>query len=173
MRLLKQAMAVLGIVTMIVVLVAVVAPKATHSMVAALVEVSNTATAPATTEDISHSASQILNIFCYSAPFSTAAACYTIAPNGTTSLFTSVPTGYNFIITSIEFNPTSPKSGTSLVVDALCGYAVTGFSVSSDTSTVLAFPTSGIPVGPGCPVSDVVYSGQTMQVTYHGYLSSN
>jgi len=49
MRLLKQALAVLGTVTMIAVLIAVVAPKAAHGVVAALVQVTNTPANPVNT----------------------------------------------------------------------------------------------------------------------------
>jgi hypothetical protein len=59
MRLLKQAMAVLGTVLTITALVAIISPKTAHALAAALVQIQ-----PGTTTHVGQNEGQLVSLFC-------------------------------------------------------------------------------------------------------------
>ena len=94
MRLLKQAMAVSGTVTMIAVLVAVFAPKTAHAVAAALVQIE-----PGTTTQVGQNESQLVSLICPGS-FS---YCLTNSPEGASGSAYMVPSGYTLIVTDYQF----------------------------------------------------------------------
>ena len=63
MKLLKQAMAVLGTVVVIAVIAALVTPKTAHALVATMVQVVNTSTSPVPTKRVDNPAQQPFQFF--------------------------------------------------------------------------------------------------------------
>lgn len=105
MRLLKQALAVLGAFMVVAVIMALVAPKAVHAVVAAAVQVMNTSANPAATYDSGGTRFQ-------------ADVCHTNGP-------VSVASGYCGAVTSASFVvPTTTAAGATvkrLMVDNVSG----------------------------------------------------
>jgi hypothetical protein len=101
MRLIKRMLMGIGATAMVGLLATLVAPKAVHGAVAALVQVANTTAAPALTLDISRSASQSVTLFC------SANQCVNNTSNGAYV----VPVGQNLVATSLDIvGFSSPKS---------------------------------------------------------------
>jgi hypothetical protein len=111
MRLLKHAMAVLGTATMVVVLMAVVAPKTTHSLAAALVQV-----VPGTTTHVGQNESRLVSLLCAGRDVFSVNPCQEIDPEGKVSNTSYVvPSGFTLILTDYEWQVvvTSPVCGTA------------------------------------------------------------
>jgi hypothetical protein len=103
MRFAKGALIGIGAVPLFASLLNLVAPKAVHAAVAALVQVSNTVSTPAITQNVSALASQNVNLFCI--PESDCAAVppsgVIIAPTNSLPTYT-VPAGQTLVITNVE-----------------------------------------------------------------------
>jgi hypothetical protein len=99
MRFVKRLLIGIGVVTLVGALLTLVGPKAVHAAVNALVQVNNTAAAPALTLDVSKSASQHIELFCSTNPISEASSCATAANPSTPYV---VPAGQNLMVTSID-----------------------------------------------------------------------
>ena len=90
MRLLKQALAVLGALTAFAAVAAVVTPKATHALTAALVEVENTTANPVLTISLNAHNSFVAQNHCnFNGEFCTVSPVYTV-PAGQTAVLDSV-----------------------------------------------------------------------------------
>ena len=107
MRLLKQAMAVLGTVTMIAVLVAVFAPKTAHAVAAALVQIE-----PGTTTHVGQNEGSLVALDC----FAGSQNCSEETPStgdlccvGLTAYV--VPAGYTFVVTDFSWSLYSRTAG--------------------------------------------------------------
>jgi hypothetical protein len=134
MRLLKQALAVLGAVVVFAVAAAIVTPKKVHALVATLVQVSNTVAAPAITENVPNLASQHVAIYC-----PVGAQCQPIGPGGAFNSSApdyTVPAGQNLVITSIDI--TSPGGGGGPYV-----YVLQGLTSISTLSQAWYVPNNG------------------------------
>jgi hypothetical protein len=94
-----------GSVVLVAAVVSVLTPKATHGLVAALVQISNTAAAPAITLDVSKLSSQNVQLFC-------GQVCLQILPDGTYGAQKYiVPVGSSLVITTVQIN-TASSGGT-------------------------------------------------------------
>jgi hypothetical protein len=110
MKLLKQALAVLGTVVVIAVFAALVTPKTAHAIVATLVDVVNTTANPAITQDTSKQASQIVTLYCPST--ASLMPCYQLDEQGVLSTIQySVPSTGHYVITGIDFAPNGFGTG--------------------------------------------------------------
>jgi len=185
MKLLKQAMAVLGTVVVIAAVVALVTPKTAHAIVATAVQVVNTEANPAGTEDISKAASQIVELQCLLASAEQVTSCENhSAANGLGPGAYTVPAGQTLVISSVDISALPAGPGTTAIAlfqDHLGEREV--WVVPSTSVTQLQFPSSGIPISSGSTlliqnVSDntsITTNGTTAQVAMviHGYLTSN
>lgn len=178
MRLLKQAMAVLGTVVMIAVLVALVAPKSVHAVVATLVQI-----VPSGTTQVGQSESEIVSLTC----ITKGSYCVSVDPTGTPSTSSyAVPTGYTLIITDYEyvFFTNSGFAGLNICDDLFIiqeGLAsplpvLTGCALADKNGTVVGqflFP-AGVRVGSGSEIEDLGTYGYSGYSTFaHGYLVPN
>jgi hypothetical protein len=191
MRLLKQAVAVLGSVVVITVIVALVTPKTAHAVIATAVQVVNSVANPAGTEDVSRAASQIVELACvnFSGQPGAIFGCFPVIPfsatiNGLNGAYT-VPPNQNFVITSVEVDPSQSVTGNILVVLQQATPQVSGFAgregwtVNAATTTVLDFPTSGIVFPSGVSISMSAFyeaspsPGSDPKIVVRGYLTTN
>jgi hypothetical protein len=127
MRLLKQAMTVLGAAMIVAMLVAVIAPKKVHAVVATLVQI-----VPGATTHLGQNESQLVNLACGTG------ACELVDASGALSGSAyAVPTGYTLIVTDYEWATTSAVPGT-VQEDWLINYnvvpVVTEFNLSNSTT---------------------------------------
>lgn len=185
MRLLKQAVGGLGTLVVVLVIAALVMPKATRAIVSTLVTVVNTATNPATTEDISKAGSQIVELLCEANPGASGAitSCLPQLASGILELTAfTVPAGQTFVITSIDIRPFTPGPGINIIFLAQSNSLGTqvrnptdGYVVPNTNTTQLQFPTSGIAISSGSTLSllSAFESAGGVAVTLHGYLTSN
>jgi hypothetical protein len=98
MKLLKQALAVLGSVVVIAIIAALVTPKTAHALVATAVEVVNTASQPVPTQPVH--ARQAVYLACQLTVTSTTAGACTLNDNTTHSPYT-VPLGKRLVFDSV------------------------------------------------------------------------
>ena len=170
MRLLKQAMAVLGTVLTIAVLVAIIAPKTAHAVAAALVQI-----VPGTTTHVGQNESQLVSLVCeHSTNY-----CNAIDADGTQAASPYVvPPGYTLIVTDWEFAG-STAAGNSFF-DALSATSAGVFLITASTHADsvgnLYFHekyATGIRVGSGVTILDYAAykSGGTGYI--QGYLVPN
>jgi hypothetical protein len=176
MKFLKSLLMGTGSVVLAGLVLALLAPKAVHAVVATAVQVVNTSASPAFTEDTSLQASQIVTIKCQVE--TGVLECTQALPNGFAGGQVGpnggyvVPANQYFVLKSMDTN----FSGAAT--------AIAIFLINTDTppSTENVFPpangqvsfSSGIVAGPG---REVVPSPQTPGatgfITLHGYLTSN
>ncbi len=131
MNLAKKSLMFLGFVVSVAALVSVLAPKATHALVAALVQVTNTTANPAVTQD-ADKATRIPYQSNYNYPATDAGVVgYTV------SSFAAVPTGYRLVIQNV-----------SAFVWAESGTPIPSGTISSTSNPNAAFPSfSGVYTG--------------------------
>ncbi len=121
MKSLKQAMAVLGIVTTIAVLVAVLAPKSARAVVAALVQI-----LPGTTTHLGQNESQLVNLFCGV----NLTDCFSLDSSGSLAPTNYVvPAGYTLVITDYEWTLNGGAPGQVQVCDVF--NVIVGVSIGS------------------------------------------
>jgi hypothetical protein len=109
MMLLKQALGVLGAFVVLAVTAAFIAPKTTHALVAALVQI-----VPGTTTHVGQNESQLVSLDCF------AGNSYCVPQDSSGAFSTTpyvVPSGYTLIVTDWEWSATGGKA--VLVPDAL------------------------------------------------------
>jgi hypothetical protein len=89
-------------------------PRTAHALVAALVQVSNTAAAPAITLDVSRVASQNVQLACGG----NQTKCFQILPDGTAPAVTGyiVPAGRSLVITTVDISTIGSGSGSALLM---------------------------------------------------------
>jgi hypothetical protein len=177
MKLLKQAMAVLGTVMVVAIIAALVTPKTAHAIVATLVEVVNTTANPAITQDTSKQASQILTLYCPST--SSLMPCYQLDEQGVLSTIQyTVPSTSHYVITSIDFEPNG--LGTAQNRLALTNnydtthtyYFIQINNVTNFNITQLSF--IGLVIGPTTKPAIVNQVGFSEgSIWLHGYLTAN
>jgi len=97
MRLLKEALGVLGALVVIAVIVAFIAPKRTHAVVAALVQI-----VPGTTTHVGQNESQLVSLFCEGEGVE--GQCFPVDGTGNLSRTAyTVPAGYTLIVSDYQF----------------------------------------------------------------------
>ena len=149
-------------------------PRAAHAVVAALVQVTNTAANPAITQSVSEQAQQLLQVEC------TVTSCYFIAPtglpNGPSSIVTISP-GQNFVITSVDIvaNGCPNVTASTLEIKSAVGKTFRkSWNTAANTGTVhFAYP-SGILIAGGTEFLNIfVTEGCNPVVDMFGYLTTS
>jgi hypothetical protein len=176
MKFLKSLLMGTGAVVLAGLVLALLAPKAVHAVVATAVQVVNTSASPAITEDTSRQASQIVTILCQISNGTT--FCAQVLPNGTYGDARGqqggyvVPANQYFVLKNIDTQiyPLSTTTLDILLVNPQGGESqaeIAPFSVNGQISFA-----SGIAVGPGMEVFP--FAGLVNGTfTLHGYLTPN
>jgi|HubBroStandDraft_6_1064221.scaffolds.fasta_scaffold141755_2 hypothetical protein len=176
---LRKLFAPLAGVATVVVILTLVAPRAARAVAAVFVQVTNTVTAPAVTQNVPNLASQIVTLTAQvdASSFTKVFLFYQVLPQGGTSGTSYVtPGGQSLVITSMEFAPTAGSGDVTLVL--LDGFTINTYeqwNVSAGSITDLQYPT-GIVLGPSVAPIIVPQHGSTtgaFNVYIHGYLTAN
>ena len=148
------------------------APQAAHALAAALVQVTNTAAAPAVTQDVSKLATQSSQFWC---PFSYV-GCFNFP--GTTTAYT-VPSGQHLMITSVDFVYEGGSTPAANFYTLFCGPSLTLSNMVGEwqlpggsASTHFTYP-SGFAVPAGCAVNVGAGATNNYDVIVRGYLTGN
>lgn len=174
MRLLKQAMAVVGTVTMIAVLMAFVAPRSAHAVVAALVQI-----VPGTTTHVGQNESQLVYLSCHPG----SSNCVSVDPKAVESTTAYVvPQGYTLVVTDYSWSAFG-------VVGISAGVLRTDELFNSSNSQPFAFSNAlsdqvgaaaahehyatGIRVGSGVTLEDAIAENSQGGSSILGYLVPN
>jgi hypothetical protein len=173
MRLLKETFGVLGALVVIAVIVAFVAPRRTHALVAALVQI-----VPGTTTQVGQNESQLVSLLCANAQN----FCVANDPSGNQSTSAYViPSGYTLIVTDYQWfvhggtpgavadDRVLNTAGPHLVLIEATGAIadISGNAVGHDHFT------TGIRVGSGVTISDLATSAGQGFAELQGYLVPN
>jgi hypothetical protein len=175
-----------GGIAMLAALLQLAAPKAVHAITttitAMLVQVVNTAAAPAITENVPNLASQIVTLtatLSTSGGFASGGYFYQVSPSAEVSgTAFQVPESQNLVVNAIDFDPTTSTTHTH----DLALYNAVSFNVyeewrpSDSSESEYRYP-SGIVLGPGVvpfirPAS-LTDSSFEFKVYIHGYLTAN
>jgi hypothetical protein len=151
---------VLGGTAVAVSLLTFTAPRAAHALAVALVQVTNTAAAPAITQDVSKLASQNVQLLCLSS-FN----CTQILPDGSSGGPYVVPSGSHLVVTTVQINTTGSTS-TQLEQP---GGARVSWTLNAAGSFQFQYP-SGIVISSG---STLFMNFQPDKTYLTGYLVSN
>lgn len=168
MRLLKEALGLLGTLMVLAVIVAFVAPKRARAVAAALVQI-----VPGTTTHVGQNESQLVSLTCQSGND----FCNAVDPGGNVSTSKYVvPTGYTLIVTDWEFFPFGTPNNTS--VDALQVPSVLllqnlVIGVGSDGVLTHEHYATGVRAGSGMQIEDAVARSQSGIAQVQGYLVPN
>ncbi len=179
----KVIVPVLGLAVFALVLL-LATPRAVHAVVAALVQVSNTAAAPALTQNVPTFASQTVTLYTDTTPgdFTDIIPFAQLTPQGgIVSGFNYVtPSNESLVVTSIEF---VPYTGTGAADLELWNTSATPYQnyegwrkMPAASITNLQFP-NGIVIGPniapGLGVGPLSSTTAGFFVYLHGYLTPN
>lgn len=166
MTLAKRVLMISGSLLVSALLFSLILPNRAHALVAALVQVTNTAENPAVTEDVSRSASQIVNLNCINQPL---LICTQIPANGQYT----VPAGKSLVITSVDIFAPVPENVFLETIDSSGRVLYLWEYIEINGQIHYSYPT-GIVWGPG---SQVIVSAPTTftstNVYLSGYLTSN
>jgi hypothetical protein len=178
MKFLKSLLMGTGGVVLAGLVLALLAPKAVHAVVATAVQVVNTSANPAITEDTSRQASQIVTIQCQTLPSSPFMNCEHITgginderpgPNGGYV----VPANQYFVLKSIDDYTFSNSSPVQVGI-----FLMRPQNPINPAETIFMSPNSqisfasGIVAPPGTEVLPGIGAGAGL-LTFHGYLTSN
>jgi len=173
MRLLKQALAVLGTVTMIAVLVAVIAPNKVHAAIATLVQI-----VPGTVTQVGQNESQLVSLVCVTGnPY-----CDAVNNVGTTPATAYVvPSGYTLIVTDWSWKGNNGAAQGAFAENSLTNASGGVFVNSAALVTTTGNDTyahehylTGIRVGSGITIADQLAAGGLASFSWvQGYLVPN
>ena len=169
MKFAKSILTGAGAVVLTGLILAPFAPKAAHAIVATAVQVTNTAAAPAITQDVSRLAAQGTQAWCISN-----GGCHAFPD---TSDAYTVPAGHTFMITSVDFVWEGTGAPTSLFYTVSC--SPTGpqvgewFLAGGAAPTNYIYP-SGLSMPSGCTLGKSWHGGgDSYDVILRGYLTTN
>lgn len=172
MKLAKNFLLGVGGVTVVSVFGLLLAPQGAHALAAALVQVTNTAAAPAVTQDVSKLAAQSSQFWC---PFSFV-GCFNFP--GTSTAYT-VPSGQHLMITSVDFVYEGSGAPAANFYTLYCGPTSTLNSMigewrlpGASAATQFTYP-SGFAVPAGCAVNVGAGATNNYDVIVKGYLTGN
>jgi len=178
MKFLKSLLTGTGAVVLAGLVLALLAPKAVHAVVATAVQVVNTSASPAITEDTSRQASQIVTIQCGLSD--DIASCFQILPNGGFGDQHGqrggyvVPANQYFILKTVDTAFVNPTFSTNLVIllstPQLLETVAEAVPISQNGQISFA---SGIVAAPGMEVIPSAGGEVYGEVTLHGYLTPN
>lgn len=146
-----------------VILFTLAAPRATHALTAALVQVTNSAAAPAITQDVSKLASQNVQLLCVGN-----VDCAQILPDGSSSANYVVPGGHSLIITTAQLNTPSMLSSVQLMQGSSSSVRES-WTLGAGGSFLFQYP-SGIVISAG---STLFVNNQIDRTYLNGYVVSN
>jgi len=171
MRILKQALAVFGAFVVLAVIVAFVAPRKTHALVAALVQI-----VPGTTTHVGQNESQLVSLICDASPhFSAVSLTGTFDP----SVGYVVPAGYTLIVTDYEWFVSGGSAGLltsdTFINTADSGGFVYSFAIAdgNGNSFVHEHYATGIRIGSGVGLGDSAAASFGSVARLQGYLVPN
>jgi hypothetical protein len=178
MKFLKSLLMGTGGVVLAGLVLALLAPKAVHAIVATAVQVVNTSANPAITEDTSRQASQIVTIRCGLFGSDGGNICQQVLPGGGSGPFGPrggyvVPANQYFVLKSIDSQ--SPACATLVTIQGYTPFDVDGAQfelISIQPNGQYSF-SSGIVVAPGVELLPLQPSSCGFFLTLHGYLTSN
>ena len=185
MRIMRKLLMGVGATALVALLLTLIAPKAAHAVVAAMVQVTNTAAAPAITQGVPNLSSQIITLgnTASLARCTSGSPCpfFELSPQGgalagTTNYTT--PATQSFVITSIDFSPIGGSGPLRVALENVSAHqSYEEYYVPDGLLTNLQ-NSSGLVIGPGVQLGMVtsVPSGPGttfMNVYLHGYLTSN
>jgi hypothetical protein len=172
MRLLKQALGVLGTLVVVAVMVALVAPNKARAMVVSMVKI-----VPGTTTQVGQNESQLVSLTCENG----SSNCLAFDPQG--NLSTSgyvVPAGYTLVVTDYQFFGSSGGPGVYNFDLLLNGSTQAQFAEAGglgdagSTSYGHEHYSTGIRIGSGVPIEDLRASqGAGSFAFVQGYLVPN
>ena len=175
MRLLKEALGVLGALVVVAVLAAIVVPKRAHALVAALVQI-----VPGSTTHVGQNESQLVQLACNTGE----TTCFAIVePEGYQSGTSYVvPSDHTLIVTDWEWSSFSKALAGSHLYDELDSInqgqtetLVFSYALADAQGKAYAHEhfASGIRVGSGLTVSDIAASTSQGYAYIQGYLVPN
>jgi hypothetical protein len=173
MKVLKQALGVLGALVIVAIIAAFVAPRKAHALAAALVQI-----VPGTTTHVGQNESQLVSLICRSGSDS----CVTIEPDASqSSTAYVVPSGSTLIVTDYESTgSTSPAQAGVLFADfffnANTGSAFALSEALTDQNGKFDIRKSyltGIRVESGVTIADINAVEGTAFAFIQGYLVPN
>lgn len=172
MRLGKNFLVGIGGVSLVAAFGLIVAPQAAHAVAAALVQVTNTAAAPAVTQDVSKLAAQSSQLWC---PFSFV-GCFNFP--GVSTAYT-VPSGHTYMVTSVDFVYEGAGAPAANFYSLYCGSTLTLNDMVGEWQlpggagpTQYTYP-SGFAVPAGCAVNVQSSTSSNYDVIVRGYLTGN
>jgi hypothetical protein len=171
MRLLKEALGVLGALVVLAVIVAFVAPNRARAVAATLVQI-----VPGTTTHVGQHESQLISLHCLEGK----AYCSEIDAEGNIDESTPyvVPKGYTLIVTDYEWQA-PPSGNTGLIGDVLSNPKGGLFNGSLAQANQIGEAyehehyVTGFRVGSGVALADSLASSSTGASTVQGYLVPN
>jgi hypothetical protein len=170
MRFLKRGLMAAGALALAAMFLNFVAPKAVHAAVATLVQVVNTISNPAITQDTSKTAAQIVNLEFF--PNGSVLTCENLK-TGAQGPY-EVPSGQTLMITAITITPPDGASGVqdvSAIAASFFPVTLLSLRVTNTATTQFVFP-SGIWV-PGGFSMGMEFTGPAPTIWVSGYLTTN
>ena len=172
MRLLKQALALLGALFVVALIAAFVAPNRAHALAAALVQI-----VPGTTTHVGQNESQLVSLLCSGGN----AYCSAVDPSGAfSSTPYVVPSGYTLIVTDWEWTGNGGAAQGSFTGNSLRNPSGGDFANSAALVTTTGTVTyahehyaSGIRVGSGVTIEDFLAAVGDGFANVQGYLVPN
>jgi hypothetical protein len=172
MRLLKNFLMGVGGLGLLICAGLLVAPTSLRAVAATLVQVTNTAAAPAITQDVSKLSSQSTQFWC---PFSFV-GCFNFP--GVNTVYT-VPAGKTLVITSVDFAWQGTGAPTGNFYSLFCGTSLTldntvgEWSLTGGAGPLQYTYPSGLTVPGGCTINVSSYQQSNYDTIVRGYLTSN
>ena len=175
MNFVRKAVSALASIVVAALLISVLAPKATHGIVAAWVQV-----LPSATTHMGQSQTQLVSLWCYR-PNN---YCWAIDPTG--SLVSNVgaayvvPQGYTLIVTDWEWSSFSGQAG-ALIGSALYNNSTLELTFADSSAVADMFGnafghehfTGGVRVGAGVTLADLAAAENRGAARVQGYLVPN
>jgi hypothetical protein len=172
MRLLKQALALLGALVVVALIAAFIAPNRAHALAAALVQI-----VPGTTTQVGQNESQLVSLLCSGGN----AYCTAVDSSGAFSTTPYVvPSGYTLIVTDWEWSGNGGAAQGTFAFDSLRNSSAGDFANSGALVTTVGTVTyahehyaSGIRVGSGVTIEDFLAVVGDGFANVQGYLVPN
>jgi len=172
MKIMKKAVTTLGGIFLAALLIAALAPKATHAVVAALVQI-----VPGDTTQVGQTQSQLVSLMCRKG----SSSCYFIDRQGNqSSTAYVVPTGYTLVVTDYQWESNYGAQAGTLNVNWLFNSATSSILARSDAiadtnGTAYAHEhfATGIRVYEGVTIGDFNASQISGNAWVQGYLVPN
>lgn len=154
-------------------------PKAAHAVAAALVQVTNTASNPAVTQDTSHLASQMVHVACFGESLhSTGGGCNLISPSATPFFPSDYAIRGTLVVTSVDVNG-SDSTGASPCPSALqvnlTQYSYWDLTAGAAATAHFVYPSGFALAGLDLNGVSVIAGGSNCSAYVHiyGYLTAN